>query len=796
MKPADLIWVAGWCLSSKIHFFGQGSSLWGSINLEEALMSSNRDRVVLAIKGYGPTQLDHNEIKGVTKGWLYGLSSLTQLSLSHNRITFIEPGAWEECPELSELELNGNAVSWTIEDMNGAFIGLSQLASFSLASNQIKSINKKAFLGLGNLKELDLRNNSITSIQENAFAGMGSLEEMRMNTTSLLCDCNLAWFPKWLEQTSFRKTVHTACGHPLYLIGKSVLEIPLTNFTCDDFPKPRITEEPGTQLALKGDNVSLKCEASSSSTLPMSIQWRKDNLDLISPIVNHFVRINNGETREEISELKLLNISHNEAGKYQCIVSNQFGTTYSTKSKISVLIYPTFTKTPSNITLKTGNTARLECAAAGQPSPQIAWQKDGGNDFPAARERRMHVMPTDDVFFIVNVKTSDMGVYSCTAQNPAGIIVANASLNVLETPHFVKPMESKEIRAGETIVLECMASGSPKPRLTWRKDGGGLVPTERHFFTAEDQLLIIVSTTPADGGKYECEMSNPLGTERGHSFLTITPASGILQSGDSIAGIVVIAVVCCAVATSIVWVVIIYQARKRAGDASGGDMTDVEITGTLSGSNHPHGAKTSIPAGDATTTLPSNYMDTDSEHSSSKDSGTGDSAKRSSDDLLPPVRQNDDSSHHLLLSLPDGESISSVDVNGTGGRGFLVDSQLSSQSSSMRAPTLCTFHPQPTNHERCKSPENATPAKSGPAYHTFPRWGTTAKGEVGSGSSPSLVRLNAVGEGAPVGVKVLGSSIWPSVTGEPWKCGKGRGVAGAEDELTPCIPRVPLAGGN
>lgn len=84
-----------------------------------------------------------------------------------------------------------------------------------------------------------------------------------------------------------------------------------------------------------------------------------------------------------------------------------------------------------DLTIRAGATARLECAASGHPSPQIAWQKDGGTDFPAARERRMHVMPRDDVFFIVDVKTEDIGVYSCTAQNTAGAISANATLTVL-----------------------------------------------------------------------------------------------------------------------------------------------------------------------------------------------------------------------------------------------------------------------------------------------------------------------------------------------------------------------------
>jgi len=94
-------------------------------------------------------------------------------------------------------------------------------------------------------------------------------------------------------------------------------------------------------------------------------------------------------------------------------------------------VFPRFLKIPSDITVKTSTTARLECSAVGHPPPEIAWQKDGGYDFPAARERRMHVMPSDDVFFIGNVKSEDQGVYTCTAKNNAGVIRANATLAVL-----------------------------------------------------------------------------------------------------------------------------------------------------------------------------------------------------------------------------------------------------------------------------------------------------------------------------------------------------------------------------
>ena len=86
--------------------------------------------------------------------------------------------------------------------------------------------------------------------------------------------------------------------------------------------------------------------------------------------------------------------------------------------------------------------------------------------------------------------------------------------------------EEKVTREGETSVLECMASGSPRPKLQWLKDGQPLVVTPRHFFTADNQLLIIVETTWDDAGTYSCEMSNTLGIMRGVTRLTVVSASG------------------------------------------------------------------------------------------------------------------------------------------------------------------------------------------------------------------------------------------------------------------------------
>uniref|UniRef100_A0A8C3N1Y6 Uncharacterized protein n=1 Tax=Geospiza parvula TaxID=87175 RepID=A0A8C3N1Y6_GEOPR len=571
-------------------------------------------------------ELEHNNLTEVNKGWLYGLRTLQQLYVSQNAITRISPDAWEFCQRLAELDLSynqltrlkesaflglglleklnlgdnrinhiadgvfrgltnlqtldlrNNEISWAIEDANEAFVGLSRLDKLILQGNQIKSITKKAFSGLEGLEHLDLSNNAIMSIQENAFA-QAQLKELVLNTSSLLCDCQLKWLPQWLSENHLLQAVSVSCAHPEWLAGQSLLSVDLDDFVCDNFPKPQIRVHPETTVALRGTNVTLMCTAVSSSDSPMATAWRKDSEVLYDADVENFARYQqqSGEVLEYTTVLHLFNVNFTDEGKYQCIVTNHFGSNYSNKAKLTVNELPSFLKTPMDLTIRTGAMARLECAAEGHPPPQISWQKDGGTDFPAARERRMHVMPEDDVFFIANVKMEDMGIYSCMAQNIAGGLSANATLTVLETPSFMRPLEDRTVTRGETAVLQCIAGGSPAPRLNWTKDDGPLTVTERHFFAAANQLLIIVDAGLEDAGKYTCIMSNTLGTERGHIYLNVLASpncdssqSAIVHEEDgwTTVGIVIIVVVCCVVGTSLVWVIVIYHMRRKNEDYS------------------------------------------------------------------------------------------------------------------------------------------------------------------------------------------------------------------------------------
>lgn len=107
------------------------------------------------------------------------------------------------------------------------------------------------------------------------------------------------------------------------------------SFSTDDFPKPHITSHPETSVVLRGNNVTLSCVASSSSDSPMAVAWRKDGEVLYDAEVHNYARY---QDRELIytTELHLLDVNFTDEGRYQCVVSNHFGSNYSTRAKLTV----------------------------------------------------------------------------------------------------------------------------------------------------------------------------------------------------------------------------------------------------------------------------------------------------------------------------------------------------------------------------------------------------------------------------------------------------------------------------
>lgn len=55
-----------------------------------------------------------------------------------------------------------------------------------------------------------------------------------LNTSSLLCDCQLQWLAKWLIDNRFQQSCIAVCAHPASLAGSSVFVVKPEEFICSE----------------------------------------------------------------------------------------------------------------------------------------------------------------------------------------------------------------------------------------------------------------------------------------------------------------------------------------------------------------------------------------------------------------------------------------------------------------------------------------------------------------------------------------------------------------------------------
>ncbi|XP_048647712.1 leucine-rich repeats and immunoglobulin-like domains protein 1 isoform X8 [Marmota marmota marmota] len=454
-----------------------GSQLKAYLSLEVLDLSSNNITEIRS-SCFPPglyireLNLASNHIGTLELGAFDGLSrSLRFLHLSKNRITQLPIKAFK-LPRLTQLILSFNNLTGLDEK---SLAKLGSLSILHLSHNSISHIAEGAFTGLKNLRILDLGENAIRSVQLDTFIMMRNLKELHISSDSFLCDCQLKWLPPWLESTTLQAFVTATCAQPESLKGQSIFSVPPERFVCDGFPKPQIITQPETTTAVVGKDIRFTCSAASSSSSPMTFVWKKDNEVLANVNMENFsqVRKQDGEVMEYTTILHLHRVTFGHEGRYQCVITNHFGSTYSNKAR----------------------------------------------------------------------------------------------LMVNETPSLVLPLEDLVVSVGETVALQCKATGSPSPHITWLKGNRPLSLTYRHHFTPGNQLLVVQNVVVEDAGQYTCEMSNMLDREHAHSQLSILPTPGCRKDGTTM-GIFTIAVVCSIVLKSLVWVCITYQTRKKSKEYS------------------------------------------------------------------------------------------------------------------------------------------------------------------------------------------------------------------------------------
>ncbi|KAI3368742.1 hypothetical protein L3Q82_025731 [Scortum barcoo] len=90
-----------------------------------------------------------------------------------------------------------------------------------------------------------------------------------------------------------------------------------------------------------------------------------------------------------------------------------------------------------------------------------------------------------------------------------------SSLPTNNPPVFESLLSDCTTKIGQTIKLTCKVTGSPKPVITWLKDGLPLEDDPRHIITADRSgtcSLILDSLTAEDSGQYACYANSSMGS--------------------------------------------------------------------------------------------------------------------------------------------------------------------------------------------------------------------------------------------------------------------------------------------
>lgn len=88
-------------------------------------------------------------------------------------------------------------------------------------------------------------------------------------------------------------------------------------------------------------------------------------------------------------------------------------------------------------------------------------------------------------------------------------------------PSFVIQPQNTEVLVGESVTLECSATGQPQPRVSWTKGDRSPLPTDTRINITPSGGLYIQNVVQADGGEYTCFASNNVDTVHATAYIIV-----------------------------------------------------------------------------------------------------------------------------------------------------------------------------------------------------------------------------------------------------------------------------------
>ncbi|KAI4582839.1 hypothetical protein MJG53_008052 [Ovis ammon polii x Ovis aries] len=266
--------------------------------------------------------------------------------------------------------------------------------------------------------------------------------------------------------------------------------------------------EPSDDVAVPGQPIMLGCKV--EGTPPVRITWRKNGVELEdsthstvlangSLMIRHFLLDGGGSPSDE--------------GDYECVAQNRFGLVVSRKARIQAATMSDFHVHPQATVGEEGGVARFQCQIHGLPKPLITWEK---NRVPIDTDNERYTLLPKGVLQITGLRAEDSGVFHCVASNIASVRVSRgARLTVTgsgsgayKEPTILVGPENLTLTVHQTAVLECVATGNPRPIVSWSRLDGRPIGVEGIQVLGTGNL-IISDVTVQHSGVYVCAANRP-----------------------------------------------------------------------------------------------------------------------------------------------------------------------------------------------------------------------------------------------------------------------------------------------
>uniref|UniRef100_A0A8C8VQM5 Inactive tyrosine-protein kinase 7 n=1 Tax=Pelusios castaneus TaxID=367368 RepID=A0A8C8VQM5_9SAUR len=271
------------------------------------------------------------------------------------------------------------------------------------------------------------------------------------------------------------------------------------NIIDESLPRPLVV--PQDLIVSKNEEAMFHCRF--TAVPPPTQEWVSED---DTPITNR--------TRMTVfanGSLLITQVRARSVGTYRCVGRGQRGKPTILKASLRLAEIEDMAPFSPKVFIA-NQEQRVACPAPhGVPQPHVWWEK-GGLSIPASG--RVHQEAEELIF--ENITGGDAGVYTCHAANKAGERKQDLSITVATVPRWVERPKDSHLEESKPGYLHCLSKASPKPTVTWYRNGVSISEDSR-FEISENGTLRINNVEVYDGTVYKCVSRTPAGSIEGYA---------------------------------------------------------------------------------------------------------------------------------------------------------------------------------------------------------------------------------------------------------------------------------------